>query len=232
MTELGQWLARRETRFRQVHYKQECATFNPKVEIDDMTYDVYAKISKKLYAGNPVEVSALSNPRSRGFARARHAAALILLGGCLLGSNPARADEVAPTINLSQSQFTLYQNGLSSYNQRCNILSQAADGAFSCTTDSGKPLAGKIVGVTNTLGQVVAHKISFTLQVSSTVSESFTGAAKVISSAGAVNVFIAGTYAHKVTKYYRLSNGTTMPVTTVTDPLPFAGNAWLYTIAG
>jgi hypothetical protein len=71
-------------------------------------------IESKLYAGNPVEVSALSNPRSRGFARARHAAALILLGGCLLGSNLARADEVAPTINLSQSQFTLYQNGLSS----------------------------------------------------------------------------------------------------------------------
>ena len=192
-----------------------------------MTDDVYAKISKKLYAGNPVEVSALSNPGSRRFARARRATALVLLGGCLLGSNLARADEVAPTINFSQSYLTLYQNGLSAYNERCYISSQAADGAFSCTTDSGKPLAGKIVDVTNTLGQVVAHKINFTLQVSSTISESFTGAAKEYFSTGS-NIFIAGTYAHKVTKYYRLSNGATMPVTTVTDPLPFAGNVWLY----
>lgn len=190
-----------------------------------MTYDVYAKISKKLYAGNPVDVPALSNRRSHGFARARHAAALVLLGGCLLGSNLARADEVAPTMDLSQSPLlTLYQNDLSAYNERCTISSQAADGTFSCTTDSGKPLAGKIVGVTNTFGQVVAHKISFTLRVSSTISESFTGAAKAVG--GSADVFIAGTYAHKVTKYYRLSNGSTMPVTTITDPLPFTGMAF------
>lgn len=190
-----------------------------------MTYDAYAKISKKLYAGNPMGVSAQLNPRSHGFARARHAAALILLGGCLLGSNPARADEVAPTMDLSQSPLlTLYQGDLSVHNEGCTISSQAADGGFSCTTYSGKLLAGKIVGVTNNFGQVDAHKISFTLRVSSMISESFTGAVKAVGLSG--NVFIAGTYAHKVTKYYRLSNGSTMPVTTVTDPLPFAGMAF------
>lgn len=156
------------------------------------------------------------------------ALALALLGSSLLASSGAGAVEVAPTVSVGYTILNLYRSGLNAVDDTCPILSQAADGSFGCTTGRGYPLVGKVVGITNNLGAVVANKITFTIKVSATTEESYTGA--IIRTNNFGDLFAAGTYASSTTKIYSLVNGTTMRITYVADPLPFAGD--LHSIGG
>ena len=156
------------------------------------------------------------------------ATALALLGSCLLGSLEASAAEVAPTVSVSKNILSLYRSGLDTIDDYCFIDFQDTDGTFGCTTSKGYALDGKVVGIPNNLGAVVANKLTFTINVSSTVKESYTGAVQRVKNTG--DLFAAGTYANSTTKIYSLSNGSVMRVTYVADPLPFAGD--LHTIGG
>ena len=150
------------------------------------------------------------------------ALALALLGSSLFASSGAGAAEVAPTVSVAQTGLHLYRSGLDTVDDTCLIFSQADDGSFGCTTSRGYLLTGKVVGVTNNLGAVVANKITFTIKVSATTEESYTGAIIRVNNTG--DRFAAGTYASSTTKIYSLVNGATMRITYVADPLPFAGD--------
>lgn len=154
--------------------------------------------------------------------------ALVLLGSGLLASSGAGAAEVAPTVSVAHAILNLYRSGLDAVDDTCLIFSQDANGSFGCTTGKGYPLTGKVVGVTNNLGAVVANKITFTVKVSAMIEESYTGAILRTNNFG--DLFAAGTYASSTTKIYSLVNGATMRITYVADPLPFAGD--LHSIGG
>ncbi len=163
-----------------------------------------------------------SYPSSRVSGRARRATALVLLGSGLLGSMTAPAAEVAPTVSVAHTVLNLYHDGLDVADDACSIDAQGADGRFDCTTGKGYALAGQVIGITNTFGAVVANKFTFTLKVSGTVEERYTGAILRVKIGG--DLFAAGTYANSTVKVYPLANGSTMRVTYVADPLPFAAD--------
>ena len=135
----------------------------------------------------------------------------------------ATAAEVAPTIYISNTGMSLYHDDQVIVSG-CYITSQAADGSFSCTTDHGKALTGKISGITNNLGIVTGNKLTFTIRKSSTVTETYSGSIKSVGSYG--QIFAAGSFdiTQKITS--RLG------ITTLVNSGPFPFKMNFFSIGG
>lgn len=141
----------------------------------------------------------------------------------VFASGAAQADEVAPQLSIAATFLNLYHDDQVVVDG-CYVVTQAVDGAFSCTTNSGNPLNGKITGITNQFGSVTGHKLTFTIRTSSTIIESYSGAIKRVGAYG--YLFSAGTFQRTEQKTHRLG----LTISYTSGPFPFKMNH--YSIGG
>jgi len=173
-----------------------------------------ASRSRKLFLGSLAAALALALGSARSAPAAEVAPQISLQGGLLIVSfsAPSLADEPSP------GDFS------------CFVGSQAANGNFTCTTQAAA-VSGRVVGVTNSFGAVVGHKVRMVREVGTTT-ESFE-AALAFTGDSAPYLWMAGSV-ERTTRTQSCSGvgarRRCISLVRVTGPSPFTGE--LLSISG
>lgn len=154
--------------------------------------------------------------------------AALLLAGFAFFCNSAQAGEKGVNYFVLGVQgefidFTDHDN----LSWTCTVIESKDDGTFKCGSSFGsEPTAsGKVIGVTDSLGNVIAYKFTLTHTVSPSVTEQYTGSINGSQDTPGYLSFIAGTYQKILTKYLTI-NGVRTAFKSTMGPYPFEGRNW------
>ena len=139
-----------------------------------------------------------------------------------LGSDEARADEVAPQVGL-YGILRVSQSSTGAVTFGCSPSAVQADGSFTC----GPNITGTVVGVTDAVGWITGHRVRLNRRVSSTVTESYVGALANIEEG--IGQWIAGEYTRATVKT-SCTRLNCIPHVVTEGPLPFT--AHIFSIGG
>jgi hypothetical protein len=138
----------------------------------------------------------------------------------VFGVSTAHAAEVAPQFWMRPVLF-LSQSSDGSVDVDCAVTPIGNDGSFSC----GSEITGRIVGVTNTAGVIIGHRVYMSRRVSSTVVETYTGA--IAYDDDDYGLWMTGEYS-VTTQVRRCTIGQTqcLTYTVFSGPKPFTGQSF------